>query len=73
MEHLLAKIKAEIRTKQAKLDAWLAEMSAWPKETTACQEVTEACLESNDPTSEEIESEADNEKIPMAAVKPAEH
>jgi hypothetical protein len=32
----------------------------------------EACLESNDPTSEEIESEVDNEEVPMeeAAVKP---
>jgi hypothetical protein len=44
----------------AKMDAWLA----WQKEMTACQEATDACLESKEPSSLEIESVAEHEKVP---------
>jgi hypothetical protein len=41
----------------------------------ACQEVTEACLEIKKPTSLEVESKAEHEKVPKeeAIVKLLEH
>jgi hypothetical protein len=39
-------------------------MGVWGKEMTACQEATEICLESKEPTSLEVEPEAERDEVP---------
>jgi hypothetical protein len=63
MEQMMAHLLKEIKTNQAKMDAWLAEMGAWQKETTDLSKET---------TSLVVESEAEHEEVPKeeATVKP---
>jgi hypothetical protein len=63
-EEMLAMMEARIGANQEKMDAWVAELRTWRKEIMTFQEATEISLESKEPTSSEVESDAEHEEVP---------
>jgi hypothetical protein len=47
-----------------KMEAAIHTLRTWRKEMMACQEMVEACLECKEPTSEDMESEAEHWEVP---------
>jgi hypothetical protein len=77
-ERMSASLREEIQSGQVEMrsivDARIADMKDGRKETMACQEMVEAHLECEEPTSVDMEPEAEHWEIPKedAIVKPIE-
>jgi hypothetical protein len=80
-EEILARMDASKKAVQKKMDRHQENMEAWivdkmdgQKETMACKEMMEAYLECKEPTSMDMESEAEHREVPEEdpIVKPVE-
>jgi hypothetical protein len=67
-----AKVDDNLRDIRSIVNAWIADMKDGRKETMACQEKTKAQLECEEPTSVDMEPEAEHQEVPKeeAAVLP---